>query len=196
MDTYSQLDAAWHSDRLTYRAVENNSADRAFFHSIFNDPINTAMGTRVLLKPASSDLFDHLALSWSKNHLLFVVACLRDEPGLPPIGWISLASQGEAVNTFHHRNAVVSLGVATGQKGKGFGGEMINWALDWGFKRANLHRVGLSVSSHNDRAESLYRKLGFVEEGREREVVCFERKWYDCIHFGMLEDEWVKLRTK
>lgn len=72
---------------------------------------------------------------------------------------------------------------------------MINWAPDWGFQRANLHRVGLTVSSYNYRAEGLYRKWGFVEEEREKEVVFFERKWYDCIHFSMLEDEWMKLRT-
>ena len=204
MDAYSELAAAWRSERLVYRAVENNDADKAFFHGIFNDPVHTGMGTRVPIKPASSDLFE-MVLKWNKNNLLFVVACVSGHTGgdseemggpqtLTPVGWIALHSRGDLTTSYHHRNAMLALTVENGHRGKGYGGEMINWALDWGFKRANLHRVALDVASFNTRAERLYRKLGFVQEGRERETTFFERKWYDTIHFGMLESDWERLR--
>lgn len=61
--------------------------------------------------------------------------------------------------------------------------------------RGGLHRVGLRVSSVNPRAVRVYQKVGFVEEGRERESTFFERKWVDTIVMGILEHEWEKLRS-
>jgi len=40
----------------------------------------------------------------------------------------------------------------------------------------------------------LYKRMGFVEEGRIRESVWLDRKWYDEVHLGILESEWEALR--
>ncbi|KAJ4163596.1 hypothetical protein LMH87_005316 [Akanthomyces muscarius] len=79
---------------------------------------------------------------------------------------------------------------------KGYGSEALQWLVDWGFRYANLHRIGLSVNSFNDRAVAVYKRLGFVEEGRAREAVYFDRQWYDIVHMSILEQEWEALRSK
>ncbi len=50
------------------------------------------------------------------------------------------------------------------------------------------------TASYNERAIHLYKKLGFILEGRKREVVYMNRKYYDSVEFGMLESDWKKLR--
>lgn len=57
-----------------------------------------------------------------------------------------------------------------------------------------MHKVEIQASSYNERAGHLYQKLGFSLEGKKREVIYINRKYYDVIEFGMLESEWKKLR--
>ena len=89
---------------------------------------------------------------------------------------------------------MIGLSLAEEFRGQGYGGEAINWVLDWAFQHAGLHRIGLSAFSYNHNALKLYRKLGFVEEGREREAVFQNRAWHDIVLLSMLEHEWEELR--
>ena len=79
---------------------------------------------------------------------------------------------------------------------KGYGSEAINWALDWGFKQAGLHRIGIDAFSYNHGATQLYERLGFVFEGRKRELLWFNGGWHDWISYSMLVDEWRELRGR
>ncbi len=82
------------------------------------------------------------------------------------------------------------------QTPKGYGSEAINWAVDWAFNYANVHKVEIGTASYNERAAHLYERLGFKFEGRKREVIFMNRRWYDLVEFGMLEHEWAELRGK
>jgi diamine N-acetyltransferase len=57
------------------------------------------------------------------------------------------------------------------QPGKGYGRSVLPQLLDKAFGELAAHRVWLDVMEDNHRARSLYRSLGFVEEGRLRECV-------------------------
>ena len=57
------------------------------------------------------------------------------------------------------------------QTGKGYGRSALMQVLDQAFGEFGAHRVWLDVMEDNHRARSLYRSLGFVEEGRLRECV-------------------------
>jgi RimJ/RimL family protein N-acetyltransferase len=74
--------------------------------------------------------------------------------------------------------------------GKGFGREALSLLLDYAFLEMNLHRVGLRVFSFNDRAISLYEKIGFKQEGRSRQAIFREGKWHDIIAMGILQAEY------
>ncbi|KAK0615858.1 acyl-CoA N-acyltransferase [Bombardia bombarda] len=190
---------AWQSERLVYRAIEDNEVDtKLLWELTVNDPISVGMGSTLLLAPSALTKMTKL-LSLKSGNLLHVFICLKvteeekESSATPtPIGRVALFP--EFSDGPHHRNMLLGITIGDGYRGKGYGGEAINWALDWGFMRAGLHRIGLGCFSYNPAGLKLYRKLGFVEEGRERESVLFERKWHDIILFGMLEHEWEALR--
>ena len=65
-------------------------------------------------------------------------------------------------------------------------GTEIAAAIDWARERG-LHKLSLSVFPHNAAAIALYRKFGFVEEGRL--VKQYRRKsgeLWDAIEMGLL----------
>ena len=75
--------------------------------------------------------------------------------------------------------------------GRGFGTEATQLMLDHAFSRLGLHRVGLSVFSFNERAIRSYEKVGFVVEGRARDAIYRDGRYWDEIDMSMLESEWL-----
>lgn len=106
-----------------------------------------------------------------------------------PIGYISLSHELGPANP-HHRNASISISLASDYQGQGYGTEAINWALDWAFEIAGLHRVAITSFAYNERACSLYERLGFTLEGRRREALWFRGRFHDMLFFSMLRHEW------
>jgi RimJ/RimL family protein N-acetyltransferase len=62
--------------------------------------------------------------------------------------------------------------------------------LDHAFGTLRLHRVSLSVFAFNERAIRSYRRVGFVVEGRSREAIWRDGRYWDEIHMSVLDDEW------
>jgi RimJ/RimL family protein N-acetyltransferase len=89
-----------------------------------------------------------------------------------------------------HRSTEIGVDVLPEYQGKGYGSEAINWALEYAFHRAGLHRVKIGAFEWNKGAVRLYEKLGFKLEGRAREACWHEGKFWDMVEFGMLEGEW------
>lgn len=58
---------------------------------------------------------------------------------------------------------------------------------------AGLHRIQIIAFSFNDGAMRLYERMGFREEGRQRESMWFNGGWHDTVTYGMLEQEWREL---
>ncbi|KAK2669370.1 hypothetical protein RAB80_014896 [Fusarium oxysporum f. sp. vasinfectum] len=94
----------------------------------------------------------------------------------------------------HHRTAEIGISLIKEHQGKGYGREAINWMVDWGFRHAGLHTIGITTTNYNPRGVYLYENIGFRLEGRRRDTIWMNRKWYDLIEFGMTEDEWESLR--
>jgi L-amino acid N-acyltransferase YncA len=59
-----------------------------------------------------------------------------------------------------------------------------------------LHRVSIRAFEWNKGAIRLYETLGFRHEGRGREAMWYEGKWWDDVGMGMLEGEWWELVKK
>jgi RimJ/RimL family protein N-acetyltransferase len=75
--------------------------------------------------------------------------------------------------------------------GHGYGTEAAQLMLRHGFERLGLHRVGLSVFAFNERALRSYRKAGFRVEGRLREAILRDGRFWDEIQMGALRHEWL-----
>ena len=79
---------------------------------------------------------------------------------------------------------------------QGYGTEATELMLGHAFDRLGLHRVALSVFEFNPRAIRAYEKAGFAIEGRAREAVWRDGRFWDEVHMGVLADEWEARRTR
>ncbi|KAF5660130.1 GNAT family acetyltransferase acetyltransferase [Fusarium heterosporum] len=191
---------AYRSERLVYRAVESNDEDKKFLSKYFdNDPLGCALADSRLLKPRDKTSVEGL-LDYMKKSIMALIICLSPDEAKKydtdasepiPIGYVVLGHSGSAP---HHRDSGIGIMITEAYQNKGYGGESINWVLDWAFRHGGLHRVGIQTFGFNMRGQHLYKKLGFVEEGRSREAIWHDRKWYDLVEYGMLEREWANLR--
>lgn len=90
-----------------------------------------------------------------------------------------------------HRVSGVSIAIgAAKHRGKGYGYEAMQLALQFAFDELNLQRVQLTVFSYNERAIALYEKLGFQREGVYREYLQRDGRRYDMYLYGLLRSEW------
>jgi RimJ/RimL family protein N-acetyltransferase len=78
--------------------------------------------------------------------------------------------------------------------GQGHGTEATRLMLDHAFGTLNLHRIGLSVFSFNERAIRSYRSCGFLIEGRAREAIWRDGRWWDEVSMSVLQADWVAMR--
>jgi RimJ/RimL family protein N-acetyltransferase len=102
------------------------------------------------------------------------------------IGNISLFSINHISRSASMGIAIADLSMAS----KGYGTEAMRLMVDYGFKTLNLHRIGITVHEFNIRAIKAYKKLGFVEEGRMRDVYFWDGRYYNDIQLSLLENEW------
>jgi RimJ/RimL family protein N-acetyltransferase len=105
-----------------------------------------------------------------------------------PIGYLTLSRVSS--DSRIHRRSNIGINIAAAHRSKGYGGEAIDWALDWGFRRAGLHRIGLGYVGWNAGAGRLYERLGFVNEGVRRDFFWGDGRWWDSVEMSILEGEW------
>lgn len=78
-------------------------------------------------------------------------------------------------------------------QGKGVGEFAVRTILNHAFADLNLHRVQLSVLAGNERARSLYKKVGFAEEGRARQAAFKDGAYADLIQMAILAADYRNL---
>jgi len=88
-----------------------------------------------------------------------------------------------------NRKAEVSIFLDPQYQGKGLGKQALLKLMDFAFHTMNLYRLEAEVVDYNEAAKKLFRKIGFVEEGRLREAKFYEGKYYDIIRYGLLRKE-------
>jgi RimJ/RimL family protein N-acetyltransferase len=92
------------------------------------------------------------------------------------------------------RNA--ELGIMIGNKSYwdgGYGTDAMLTLLHFAFEQMNLHKVALGVFEFNHRAQAVYRKCGFIEEGRFREDLYQDGRYVDVIRMSVLRREFEAL---
>jgi RimJ/RimL family protein N-acetyltransferase len=98
---------------------------------------------------------------------------------------------GEIVGMLHVERSRFGFGelgmaVARPWRGRGVGTALLEAAMKWA-REEGLHKLSLSVFPHNASAIALYRRFGFVEEGRRTKH--FHRasgELWDAIDMGLL----------
>ena len=62
--------------------------------------------------------------------------------------------------------------------------------IDHAFGTLGLHRIALYVFEFNERAIRAYTRCGFVIEGRSRESIWRDGRWWDELAMSVLESDW------
>ena len=74
--------------------------------------------------------------------------------------------------------------------GHGYGTEATWLMLRHAFETLVLHRIALYVFEFNERAIRAYKRCGFVVEGRSRESIWRDGRWWDEMAMSVLESDW------
>jgi RimJ/RimL family protein N-acetyltransferase len=101
------------------------------------------------------------------------------------VGWLDIV-RGPFEGLTHYGR--LGMGLATDVRGRGLGTALLQRALDEGF--GTFERIELEVFASNARAVALYRRLGFVEEGRRRGARKLDDVPDDILMYGLLRHEW------
>jgi RimJ/RimL family protein N-acetyltransferase len=135
-------------------------------------------------------------------HLFAVVAEERDGIAAePPIdvderatslrleGTLVAIAVDEVVGSLHVDQSFgsgdIGMMVARDWRGRGVGSALVAAAIEWG-RENGLHKLTLGVFPHNEAALTLYRKFGFVEEGRrEKQIRRANGELWDLIEMGL-----------
>lgn len=100
------------------------------------------------------------------------------------VGAAGLHLPGMSLRRHHARS--LGIGIAPHWQGRGLGAQLIGRLLDWADNWAGILRVELVVHADNERAQGLYRKMGFVEEGRYRAYALKDGRYVDALAMARL----------
>ena len=70
-------------------------------------------------------------------------------------------------------------------QGKHYGTKILKTVIDYGFEKLGLNEITLSVYSHNEKALNCYKKLGFKEYKRDKNVNIIDGKQIDDIYMKL-----------
>ena len=175
-------------ERVRLRGVRDD--DLATLAKWEMDPGRMTTLTNKVAPPSEAAAKERIA-KWSANEkddLGFAIETLGDPPVL--VGNIGLFG-------VHPKDRCATIGIALGREhiGRGYGTDAMRVIVDYGFREMGLHRIQLGVAPFNPAGIRAYEKAGFVEEGRYRESVMHDGRWYDEVLMSILDHEWAARRT-
>jgi RimJ/RimL family protein N-acetyltransferase len=97
--------------------------------------------------------------------------------------YIVFETEGKVVgflvlNRYEHErlNHAGSMGMGIREKftNQGIGTKLIEFLINWAKKQKSIEKICLGVVSVNERAIKVYKRMGFVEEGRQRNQIKYE----------------------
>ena len=141
-------------------------------------------GIEILLSPGEFTLTKEqeqriLSDFASSDNSVYLVA----ELGTKIIG--TLICNGGTRRAVRH-TVSLSMSVAKEWRNKGIGISLLNRAIEWAKNTGIVSRIELDVFARNQPAIHLYRKFGFVDEGRRHNAIYREGKYYDDMLMALL----------
>ena len=178
-----------------------------------------AIGNNVKLRPYQPDDWQNLVRWWSQGEWLKFDAPWEEHPTMDeearerfekwakdqaasrpthravitlsdniPIGWVNRYSKDGEENILY-----VGIDICEDNcLNRGYGTEALRLWVDYLFMKSDIHKLGLESWSFNPRMLRVAEKVGFVLEGRLREMRTWDGEWIDKYQFGILHREWEK----
>ena len=166
------------------RAIEREDLPR--YVSWFNDPeVREGLNQFLPMSLVEEEKWFEELLNREPVEKPFAIDVLEDD------AWVHVGGAG--LFSFDHQASHAELGIVIGAKkywDRGHGTNIVRLLLRHAFDSLNLHRVSLVVFESNPRAIRVYKKVGFVEEGRMRESHFSGGKYCDTLMMSVLRGEW------
>jgi RimJ/RimL family protein N-acetyltransferase len=185
------------TERLFIRALEDNETDRQHFHDIMAEPGMEAISSRMLLAPPNHRKDAAQLKRIQEGCMLSSLVCLREQAegekfprAGQVIGFMAAPKVGGSDLRLGNMDSELGICLREEFQGKGYGPEAIRWCVSWVFKHTMAHRVTLRSYSFNEPAVRAWEKLGLVYEGRTREEMWFDGRWWDSVRYSALRQEW------
>jgi RimJ/RimL family protein N-acetyltransferase len=179
--------SSWTGHRVRLRAVEPD--DWTAFMRFADD--DGRRGSRLDL-PRSAESYR----AWAKEQA--VAECDDDRFRLA----VEATATGELVGTVgSHRTGPRSgwfecdVTIGADHRREGYATEAVELLLRFMFAERRYHKCLAAIFAHNEASLALFRRLGFIEEGRLREHVFFAGRHHDLVMMGMLADEFDQRHT-
>ncbi|KAG9315658.1 acyl-CoA N-acyltransferase [Chiua virens] len=173
------------TDRLFLRAFEESDVEHLII--LHNDARVQRFITNEPIVPRPPKYKERLK-QWAEQCSLYFTLVLRETGEF--VGQCSIMVQ-EPKN----RDGFFGIALRPEFWGSGYGQEASKFVIGYAFQALGVQRVSLSVFEENEAAVSLYKRLGFKEEGRKRRCNWVEGHWEDMIHMGVLDDEWATVNV-
>lgn len=110
----------------------------------------------------------------NKNEVLYLIETVEESKVIGHVGLYEI--------DFRTRKAEFAILIAgETNQGKGYGSLCINFMIDYAFNELNIRKITLSLLSENERAKSIYKKKGFIQEGYLKEDQYKNGKYRDII---------------
>ncbi len=148
---------------MNIRKATPDDADQliAYVHCLADEPHSTVPLAPGEFKFTTEQERELLANYATAENSIYLVA----EVGGRIIGVMN-CDGGTRQATRH--NASISISVAKDERNKGIGAALMSHLIDWAKGTGIIRRLDLEVYAHNAPAIHLYRKFGFVDEGKRQ----------------------------
>ncbi len=173
-----------YSERLCLRAIEREDLPRLV--PWLNDyEVSRFIGrNQPLSLVAEERWFENMVNLQPAEQVLAIQARDGDE-------WKLIGSCGFMNVEWTNRSA--EIGILIGDRScwnQGFGRETMRLMLKHGFETLNFHRIFLRVFENNVRGIKAYEHAGFQHEGRMRQAVFQDGRYYDVLFMSVLSEEY------
>lgn len=164
------------------RLIDQN--DSEFLISLRNDPdVYENLGNHVFLNSIIQEDFIN-SISRSDESKYFIFKNEKNER----VGLVRITDIDRV-----HRSACVGADICKEFRGKSLARAIYKAIFKIVFDIWGLNRAWLLVLEDNKKAYELYKKVGFIEEGRYRKARFKNGKFVDYILMGILRDEYITI---
>lgn len=171
-------------EKTYLRALEREDLEGNYFQWLNDYEVTKGLssGTFPNSKAAMEDYFNRMQTSG--NNILFAIIEKETDRhignlGIVDVDWV--------------KRIVGSIGILIGEKdcwGKGYGTEVLKLAVEYCFKRLNMHKIVQAAAISSVASIKFLEKLGFVLEGTLRKEAFIDGEYQDGVRYGLLREEY------
>lgn len=170
-------------DRVRFRALEDD--DLPDLVRWWRDPEWSVL-QQMIVRPRPDVPVTEMFRSWSNSERSGDVgfSVVDRELGVL-VGYVTLFGGALPV-----RAATLAVMIGSEHVGQGFGTDAVRVLTDYGFREMGLNRIEIRVHAFNDRAQAVYRRIGYRQEGVRRDATWHDGRFHDEVLMSVLAREW------